>query len=98
MLSGAGSRRAPQEIPTDRLNSPARGHEFGIHPYVEEGLEAGWRRYYEVFTGMGYRPVPPTVRTHRVLWSGWVETARFQAVCGIRMNLDFYMSDRCFES
>jgi hypothetical protein len=68
----------------------ARGHEFGLHPYVEEGLEVGWRRYYEVFTGMGYRPVPPTVRTHRVLWSGWVETARFQAACGIRMNLDFY--------
>lgn len=68
----------------------ARGHEFGIHPYVEEGLEAGWRRYWEVFTGMGYAPVPPTVRTHRVLWSGWVETARIQAMYGIRMNLDFY--------
>ncbi|MER3399644.1 MAG: hypothetical protein C4313_00675 [Thermoflexus sp.] len=68
----------------------ARGHEFGLHPYVEEGLEMGWRRYWEVFTGMGYGPVPPTVRTHRVLWSGWVETARVQAALGIRMNLDFY--------
>lgn len=68
-----------------------RGHEFGIHPYVEEGLEAGWRRYWEVFTGMGYGPVPPTVRTHRVLWSGWVETARVQAKYGIRMNLDYYL-------
>ncbi|MDW8186143.1 MAG: twin-arginine translocation signal domain-containing protein [Anaerolineae bacterium] len=68
-----------------------RGHEFGIHPYVEEGLEAGWRRYWEAFTGMGYGPVPPTVRTHRVLWSGWVETARMQAKYGIRMNLDYYL-------
>ncbi|GBD10201.1 hypothetical protein HRbin22_02466 [Candidatus Thermoflexus japonica] len=68
-----------------------RGHEFGIHPYVEEGLEAGWRRAWEVFTGMGYGPVPPTVRTHRVLWSGWVETARWQAKHGIRMNLDYYL-------
>lgn len=74
-----------------------RGHEFGIHPYVEEGLEAGWRRYWEVFTGMGYGPVPPTVRTHRVLWSGWVETAQVQAKYGIRMNLDYYLIGPLFQ-
>ncbi|HXF70772.1 MAG TPA: twin-arginine translocation signal domain-containing protein [Thermoflexus sp.] len=74
----------------------ARGHEFGIHPYVEEGLEAGWRRYWRLFTGMGYGPVPPTVRTHRVLWSGWVETARVQARFGIRMNLDYYLIGPAF--
>jgi hypothetical protein len=67
-----------------------RGHEFGLHPYVEEGLEPGWQRYWEEFTGMGYGPVPPTARTHRVLWTGWVETARTQAAHGIRMNLDYY--------
>jgi hypothetical protein len=68
----------------------ARGHEFGLHPYVEEGLEAGWRRYWKEFTGLGYGPVPPTVRTHRILWTGWVETARMQAALGMRMNLDVY--------
>ncbi len=67
-----------------------RGHEFGLHPYVEEGLESGWARYWEDFTGLGYGPVPPTVRTHRILWTGWVETARLQAMHGIRMNLDYY--------
>ena len=84
-------RPAGHVVPPEHVRSwRARGHEFGIHPYVEEGLEAGWRRYWEVFAGMGYGPVPPTVRTHRVLWSGWVETARVQATYGIRMNLDFY--------
>jgi hypothetical protein len=39
---------------------------------------------------MGYGPVPPTVRTHRVLWSGWVESARVQAAYGIGLNLDYY--------
>jgi len=32
----------------------------------------------------------PANRLPRVLWSGWVETARVQATYGIRMNLDFY--------
>lgn len=72
-----------------------RGHEFGLHPYVDEysvepGLEAGWRRYRQEFTAAGYGPVSPTVRTHRVIWTGWVETARVQASYGIRMNLDYY--------
>jgi len=68
----------------------ARGHEFGLHPYVEEGLQPGWDRHWQEFTGLGYGPVPPTVRTHRILWTGWVETARVQAAQGIRMNLDYY--------
>ncbi|MGL4651606.1 MAG: twin-arginine translocation signal domain-containing protein, partial [Caldilineaceae bacterium] len=68
----------------------ARGHEFGIHPYVDEGLEAGWARDWQAFTGRGYGPVPPTTRTHAILWSGWTETARVQAGLGIGMNLDFY--------
>jgi hypothetical protein len=67
-----------------------RGHEFGLHPYVEQGLDAGWRRYWQEFTGMGYGPVSPTTRTHRVLWEGWVETARAQAGYGIRLNVDHY--------
>jgi len=89
---------------TGRIDAPspalvahwrAQGHEFGLHPYVDEysvepGLEAGWRRYWKEFTGLGYSPVPPTVRTHRIIWAGWVETARFQASHGMRMNLDYY--------
>jgi hypothetical protein len=67
-----------------------RGHEFGLHPYVEDGLDIGWRHYWQEFTGVGYGPVSPTTRTHRVLWEGWVETARAQAAYGIRLNLDHY--------
>jgi hypothetical protein len=67
-----------------------RGHEFALHPYVEEGLDVGWSRHWEEFTGLGYGPVPPTVRTHRILWTGWVETARIQAARGMRLNLDYY--------
>lgn len=68
----------------------ARGHEFGFHPYVEDGLESGYRHYWQEFVAHGYQPVSPTVRTHRILWTGWVETARAQAHLGLRMNLDYY--------
>ncbi|MCB9118273.1 MAG: hypothetical protein H6640_00935 [Caldilineaceae bacterium] len=67
----------------------ARGHEFALHPYVEEGLEAGWARYWEQFTGLGFGAFD-TTRTHRVLWHGWAETARVQAGYGVGMNLDYY--------
>ena len=30
------------------------------------------------------------MRTHRILWTGWVETARVQASYGINMNFDYY--------
>ena len=87
------------EILGDAYSSPTpdqvagwreRGHEFALHPYVDESLEAGWDLYWKEFTGRGYGPVPPTVRTHRVLWSGWTETARVQASYGMRMNMDYY--------
>jgi hypothetical protein len=68
----------------------ARGHEFTLHPYVDDDLETGWHDYWQEFTGLGYGPVTPTVRTHRVLWTGWVETARLQASYGIGLNLDYY--------
>jgi hypothetical protein len=68
----------------------ARGHEFTLHPWVEEGIEKGWSTYWKEFTGRGYGPVSETVRTHRILWSGWVETARMQALYGIHMNMDYY--------
>ncbi|MEW6402215.1 MAG: twin-arginine translocation signal domain-containing protein [Chloroflexota bacterium] len=67
-----------------------RGHEFGIHTLVEDGFEASWQKSWEWFTGVGYGPVPPTTRVHRILWDGWVESARLQAEYGFRMNLDFY--------
>ncbi len=68
----------------------ARGHEIALHPYVDDGLWDGWQEYWKEFTGRGYGPVPSTVRTHRVLWTGWVESARLQASLGIRMNFDYY--------
>lgn len=67
----------------------ARGHEIALHPYVETGLDE-WQVYWKEFTGRGYGPVSQTVRTHRVLWSGWMETARAQAMYGMRMNFDYY--------
>ncbi|MGC8801501.1 MAG: hypothetical protein ACP5UR_14800 [Chloroflexus sp.] len=69
-----------------------RGHEFGMHPYVEEGLEEGYYRYWSEFLKLGYGPLPPTVRTHRILWRGWVDNAIVQARYGLRMNLDYYHS------
>jgi hypothetical protein len=60
-------------------------------------LEAGWHDYMQGFIGFGYGPVSPTVRTHRILWSGWVETARVQAACGIRMNMDLYHYGTAFQ-
>ncbi|MFV9505134.1 MAG: hypothetical protein AB4911_11280 [Oscillochloridaceae bacterium umkhey_bin13] len=69
-----------------------RGHEFGMHPYVEAGLAQGYQYHWDEFLKYGYGPLPPTVRTHRVLWFGWVENARVQARYGLRMNLDHYHS------
>lgn len=92
-LPGLGNllrQRFKSPTPGDVMRWRERGHEFALHPYVEESLESGWNVYWKEFTGRGYGPVPPTVRTHRVLWNGWVETARIQASFGIRMNLDFY--------
>jgi len=94
-LSGAS---ADLPTPSQVAAWRARGHEFTLHPYVEEGLEAGWQRYWQEFTGRGYGPVSPTVRTHRILWTGWVETARLQASYGIRMNLDYYHVGPAFQN
>jgi hypothetical protein len=87
-------------LPNDptRLPTPAqveqwrtRGHEFSLHPYVEEGVEQGYQSYAAAFEAEGYGlPATRTVRTHRVLWEGWVETARVQAAQGFGMNFDFY--------
>lgn len=67
-----------------------RGHEFAIHPYVEEGVDRGYRAMRAAFESMGAGSASKTVRTHRVLWSGWVETARIQAEHGIGLNVDYY--------
>ncbi|MBK9925999.1 MAG: twin-arginine translocation signal domain-containing protein [Anaerolineales bacterium] len=67
----------------------ARGHEITLHPYVETGLEE-WMLYWKEFTGRGYEPLSQTVRTHRILWTGWMETAQVQATYGMRMNFDYY--------
>jgi hypothetical protein len=61
-----------------------------VHPYVEEGVAIGYDRQLSAFHDLGYGTAPPTVRTHRVLWDGWVETARTQAGCGLRLSLDHY--------
>ncbi len=87
-LGGADPLPSPQQVSAWR----ARGHEFGMHPYVEDGLEAGYNTYWNEFIKYGYGPLPPTVRTHRILWHGWVENARVQARYGLRMNLDHYHS------
>jgi hypothetical protein len=68
----------------------ARGHEFAPHPDVESGIEAGLDQQWACFDDRGYGPEVSTVRTHKILWKGWVETARIQAKRGIRMSLDYY--------
>ena len=72
--------------PSDVAAWRDNGHEFALHPYVDNDLEDGWNTYWKEFTGRGYGPVPPTVRSHRVLWTGWTESARLQASYGMRMN------------
>jgi hypothetical protein len=57
---------------------------------VEAGVEAGYREYWNHFLKLGYGPISPTTRTHRILWQGWTETARVQAAFGIGLNLDYY--------
>ncbi|MCJ7567253.1 MAG: hypothetical protein MUO58_06910 [Anaerolineales bacterium] len=73
-----------------------RGHEFALHPYIENGLEESWLHYWKEYTGLGYGPVSPTARTHLVNWEGWAESARVQAMLGIRMNLDYYHAGPLF--
>jgi hypothetical protein len=46
---------------------------------------------------MGYGPVSPTTRTHRIQWQGWVETAKIQAGYGIGLNLDYYVWGPIFQ-
>ncbi|MDW8068674.1 MAG: hypothetical protein RML46_07165 [Anaerolineae bacterium] len=87
--AGDASARMPP-TPRQIARWRAQGHEFTFHPYVDESLETGWSNYWKEFIGLGYGPPSPTVRTHRVLWTGWVESARLQASYGIRMNLDYY--------
>lgn len=84
------ARQVSSPTPAQVTEWRRRGHEFALHPFVEEGIDTGWHQYWGEFTGQGYGPVPPTTRTHRVLWKGWVETARLQASFGIRLNLDSY--------
>jgi hypothetical protein len=90
LVGGMLGRQFTSPTPSEVADWRARGHEFALHPYVGEGLDTGWADYWLEFTGMGYGPVPPTVRTHRILWTGWTETARAQAAHGIRMNMDYY--------
>lgn len=80
----------PLPTPGDIARWRSQGHEFGMHPYIEEGLEYGYHAYWTQFVKLGYGELVPTVRTHRVLWNGWVDNARIQARYGVRMNLDYY--------
>jgi len=78
--------------PTPRLVESWRehGHGFGLHPWVEEGVAYGYNHAWNDFVKHGYGPAASTVRTHRLLWSGWVDTAKVQAQYGIHMSLDHY--------
>lgn len=86
--------RVPDSFPLPRPSEVAawrdQGHEFTFHPFVEAGVEAGYLEYWSHFLKLGYGPISPTTRTHRILWQGWAETARVQAAFGIGLNLDYY--------
>ena len=90
LLGWAAPDRGRHPTPSAVASWRARGHEFGVHPHVEAGLDEGYVRYLRAFHRLGYDPVPPTVRTHAVVWHGWVDTAAVQARRGFRMNLDYY--------
>ena len=94
LAPGRGGRPTPDTVQAWR----ARGHEFGIHPYVEDGVDKGYVKALRAFRREGYAPASPTVRTHRILWSGWVETARVQAQRGLRMNVDYYHIGPAFQA
>ncbi len=70
----------------------ARGHEFAPHPRADEGvdLESGLAQAWKEFDDDGYGTAHLSVRTHKILWSGWVGTAQAQRRRGVRMNLDAY--------
>ena len=68
----------------------ARGHEFVPHPVVADGLYRGLDHVWQSFADDGYGIEASTVRTHSVLWTGWVETSRALRERGVRMSLDAY--------
>jgi hypothetical protein len=85
-IGGKSYFPSPQQVADWR----ARGHEFTLHPEVADDLAGKWASYWEGFTGLDWGPISPTTRTHAVLWTGWVESARLQAQYGIRLNHDYY--------
>jgi hypothetical protein len=94
LAAGPKIRPSPEEVADWR----ARGHEFGLHPYVEGGVDQGLVKFLRAFRRDGYAPASPTLRTHRILWSGWVESARAQAKRGFRMNVDYYHIGPVFQA
>ncbi len=82
----------PEHLPTpaEVMAWQRRGHEFSLHPYVESGVNYGYHTYAAAFEAEGYGRPSGTVRTHRILWDGWANTAKVQAANGFGMNLDFY--------
>lgn len=112
MIGDVLSKKFRTPDPANVKDWRARGHEFTLHPHVGVGIcggygdngviefdseENGWNTYWQQFTGLGFGPVSPTVRTHCVLWKGWVDTARLQASHGIRLNMDYYHVGPSFE-
>lgn len=67
-----------------------QGHEVGLHPYLERGLEAGLADALADHLERGKSALSVTMRAHCVQWFGWSESARAQAKLGVQMNLDFY--------
>ncbi len=90
----------PNHLPTpaEVADWRARGHEFSLHPYVEAGIEPGYQSYAAAFEAEGYGTPQGTVRTHRILWSGWADTAKVQTAHGFGMNLDFYHIGPSFQT
>ncbi|HEV2126772.1 MAG TPA: hypothetical protein VGW38_28785, partial [Chloroflexota bacterium] len=78
---------------SDERAARARGHRFGLHPW------AGPKPSVEEFHGVvqhdsaqfaaryGYRP--RVMRSHWVVWPGWVDTARTLQAAGIQLDTNF---------
>ena len=94
-----GLLRNPTSLPSPSriADWTARGHDFSPHPDGLPSADAGLLQAVEAFSALGYPIDTATLRTHRILWHGWVDSAREQAARGVRMNLDFYQVGPAFE-
>lgn len=96
-LARGAPDRAGRPTPEEVRSWQARGHEFSIHPYIEDDVDTSIEKYLRLFARNGYDAVSATLRTHKIQWTGWAESARAHAKHGFRMNFDSYHVGPAFQ-